>query len=135
MADNRDKFIADYPAPEGATWSKEPVKEAGYELDICLLVWQDLEKATQYYGADALVGLLDGTSLRVNFQGIARRAKSIPEAMAQQLAYRPGRKMKTERFPYSDGFGEWFKTKVEAQASGRAKAIDAALAEMEEVKA
>lgn len=84
-------------APAGAHFEYEEVKTArGTKSlgDVPILVWDDLAKATEHYTDEGIKGVLDGTSLRVSFQGIARRmrlaGKSDDEIGTAHIAFRPG---------------------------------------------
>lgn len=87
-------------APEGAHFEFEEVKTArGTQSlgDVPLLVWDDLDAAVATYGQSGVMDVLDGTSLRVSFQNIARRYKaadkSNDEIAAAQVAFRPGKRL------------------------------------------
>jgi len=87
-------------APEGAHFEFEEVKTARGTTslgDVRLLVWDDLDAAVVHYGIKGVMDVLDGTSLRVSFQNIARRykaaEKSADEIAAAQVAFRPGSRM------------------------------------------
>lgn len=84
-------------APEGSHFEFEEVKTARGTTslgDVPLLVWDDLDAAVVHYGIKGVMDVLDGTSLRVSFQNIARRyknaEKSAEEIAAAQVAFRPG---------------------------------------------
>lgn len=84
-------------APQGAHFEFEVVKTAHGEKDLGpapLLIWDDLEAARAFYGDEAILGILDGTSLRVSFQGTARRGRikgeSDDDIAKKQLEFRPG---------------------------------------------
>lgn len=87
-------------APNGAHFEYEEVKTAkGAESlgSVPILIWDNLPAAVEFYGGEeAITDVLDGTSLRVSFQNIARRLKiagktdeEIAEAM---LKFRPGKR-------------------------------------------
>lgn len=85
--------------PDGAHFDFEEVKtEKGTKSlgDVPLLVWDDLDKARAYYGDEAICMVLDGTSLRVSFQGTARRmkiaGKEDDEIAKSQIDFRPGKR-------------------------------------------
>lgn len=87
-------------APEGSHFEFEEVKTArGTQSlgDVPLLVWDDLDAAVVHYGISGVMDVLDGTSLRVSFQNIARRYKaadkSNDEIAAAQVAFRPGKRL------------------------------------------
>lgn len=84
-------------APDGAHFASEEVRtKAGTESlgEVPLLVWDDAAKAVTFYGDEGIKSILDGTSLRVAFQSIARRGKAkklTDDQIAQQMVdYRPG---------------------------------------------
>lgn len=84
-------------APEGSHFEYEEVKTArGTKSlgEVPILVWDRLDAAQGTYGEEGLRNVLDGTSLRVSFQGIARRmraaGKSDDEIATAQIAFRPG---------------------------------------------
>src|SRR4051812_38418708 len=86
-------------APAGAEFKLEEVKTArGTKSvgEVPILVWNDLEKARDYYGDEGIQDVLDGTSLRVSFQNIGRRyasaGKSMDEIAEAQLKFRPGKR-------------------------------------------
>lgn len=95
-------------APAGAEFDLEEVKTArGTKSlgEVPLLVWKDLEKAREYYGDEGLCDVLDGTSLRVSFQNIARRyaasGKSMDEIATAQINFRPGKRAVGSSTPVS----------------------------------
>jgi hypothetical protein len=86
-------------APEGATFEEEEVKTArGTKSlgEVPILTWQSLEKAREYFGDEGILDILDGTSLRVSYQNIARRyaqvGKSMDEIAQAQINFRPGKR-------------------------------------------
>lgn len=87
------------PAPDGAEFKLEEVKTArGTKSvgEVPILVWTNLEKARDYFGDEGIMDVLDGTSLRVSYQNIARRyasaGKSMDEIADAQLKFRPGKR-------------------------------------------
>ena len=95
-------------APKGSHFEFEEVKTAGGKDSlgsVPLLCWDSLDEATGFYGEESLLRVLDGTSLRVAYQGIARRmkgsGKSDDEIANAELAYRPGEKKVGESTPTS----------------------------------
>jgi len=96
-------------APEGARWAYEEVKtDKGTKSlgnDNPILVWEDLDKARAYYGDEKVLGVLDGTSLRVSFQNIIRRGragdKSVDDIAQAQLDFKPGTRQVGESTPAS----------------------------------
>lgn len=95
-------------APDGAEFELEEVK-TGRGLkslgEVPLLVWKDLSKAREYYGDEGVLDILDGTSLRVSFQNIARRyasvGKSMDEIAKAQINFRPGKRATGTSTPVS----------------------------------
>lgn len=84
-------------APDGAHFEFEVVKTAHGEKDLGpapLMIWDDLDKCSAFYGVEGVLGMLDGTSLRVSFQGIARRGRikgeSDDDIAKKQVEFRPG---------------------------------------------
>jgi hypothetical protein len=107
-------------APEGSHWSNEEVKtDKGTKSlgkENPLLVWDDLDKAREFYGDEGLKAILDGTSLRVSFQNIVRRhaasaaakaaegkpIENVTDEMAKaQIEFRPGKRVVGESTPAS----------------------------------
>lgn len=107
-------------APEGAHWSYEEVKtdkgSKSLGKENPLLVWDDEDKAREFYGAPGILAILDGTSLRVSFQNIVRRHAAAAAAKAAegkdvgnpqddmakaQLEFRPGKRVVGESTPAS----------------------------------
>lgn len=95
-------------APDGAKFDYEEVKTAkGTESlgSVPILVWEDLPKATSFYGEEAIKDILDGTSLRVSFQNIARRlkiaGKTDEEIANAMVAFRPGKRVAGASTPAS----------------------------------
>lgn len=94
MTDNH----ASFEAPAGAHFEWSEVKTAHNSLgNVPLLVWDDLEAARQHYGDEGIIAILDGTSIRVAVQAIARRNKiagKADEDIAKlQIDYRPGKRV------------------------------------------
>jgi len=95
-------------APSGAHFSYEEVKtNKGTESlgDVPLLVWDDLDACVAFYGEDGIKQILDGTSLRVSFQGMGRRmraaGKSDDEIAQAQVGFRPGKRQAGASTPAS----------------------------------
>jgi hypothetical protein len=97
-------------APEGSHWSFEEVKTGKGTQTLGkenpLLVWDDLEKMRAHYGDAGLLAVADGTSLRVSFQNIIRRAvaggKATPDDVAKaQIEFKPGKRVVGESTPAS----------------------------------
>lgn len=86
-------------APDGASFTFDEVKTAkGTKSlgEVPLMVWADASKALAFYGAEGISNILDGTSLRVSFQSIARRYKAAnktdDEIAKAQADFRPGKR-------------------------------------------
>ncbi len=65
-------------APKGSHFGMEEVKtDRGTKSlgDVPILVWDELDGATEHYGEGGICQILDGTSLKVSFQSIGRRMK------------------------------------------------------------
>lgn len=95
-------------APAGFRFDFEEVKtERGTKSlgQVPILVCEDVEAALEKYGAQGVVNVLDGTSLRVSFQGIARRMKAAgktdDEIAEAQLKFVPGNRQVGESTPAS----------------------------------
>ncbi|HEY6022438.1 MAG TPA: hypothetical protein VIY48_22025 [Candidatus Paceibacterota bacterium] len=95
-------------APDGGRFEMEEVKGVKGTVslgDVPILIWEDLEKSRSYYGDEALLNILDGTSLRVSFQGIARRmaaaGKAMDEIAKAQIDFRPGKRQVGASTPVS----------------------------------
>lgn len=95
-------------APSGAHWEYEEIKtEKGTKsLGLApLLVWDDLEAAAAFFTDALILAILDGTSLRVSYQNIARRkriaGKSDDEIAQDQVDFRPGTRRVGESTPAS----------------------------------
>lgn len=95
-------------APNGSHFESEEVKTAKGTVSLGehpILVWDSLEAARAQYGDEGIINSLDGTSLRVSFQSIARRmtvagrAKNKTqeeidnEIATAQVAFRPGKRV------------------------------------------
>ncbi len=95
-------------APVGAEFVFEEVKTAkGTQSlgEVPILVWHDLDAAIAHYGAEGITRVLDGTSLRVSFQAIARRGaekgKTSDEIGQAQVDFRPGNRATAVSTPVS----------------------------------
>lgn len=95
-------------APTGAHFDYDEVKTKNGTQSLGeapILVWDDVNAAVSHYGADKILSVLDGTSLRVSFQGIARRGrmggKSDDDVAKQQIEFRPGNRVVGESTPQS----------------------------------
>lgn len=87
------------PAPAGAHFDYDEVKTKRGEVslgEVPILVWDDVDAARAYYGDEGLRDILDGTSLRVSFQSIARRMKTAnktdDEIAKAEVDFRPGKR-------------------------------------------
>ena len=85
--------------PEGSHFEREEVKTAkGTESlgEVPILVWDSVPHAIEYYTEEGIQNILDGTSLRVSFQNIARRlkvaGKSDTEIQNAMISFRPGKR-------------------------------------------
>jgi hypothetical protein len=85
--------------PEGAHFEMEEVKTAKGEQtlgEVPILVWDKVPSAVDYYTEEGVKNILDGTSLRVSFQNIARRlkiaGKSNTEIQNAQISFKPGKR-------------------------------------------
>lgn len=95
-------------APAGSHFDYESVKTANGTQDLGLvpiLVWDEVPAAREYYGDEGICNVLDGTSLRVSFQGIARRlraaGKTDDEIAKAQVDFRPGKRTGASSTPQS----------------------------------
>lgn len=86
-------------APDGAEFEMEEVKTARGTKSlgqVPILAWKNLQKAIETYGEEGVCDILDGTSLRVSFQNIARRyaaaGKSVDEIATAQINFKPGKR-------------------------------------------
>lgn len=87
-------------APAGSHFEFEEVATARGTQTLGekpLLVWDSVDAAREFYGDEGLTAILDGTSLRVSFQSIARRMaianKTDDEIATAQVAFRPGKRV------------------------------------------
>lgn len=101
-----------FPAPAGAHFEFEEVKTAkGTKSlgEVPILVWDDLDAMVAHYGAQGVIDMADGTSLRVSFQSIARRFRSLEGDKAKtdddiakaQIDFRPGKRQGGASTPQS----------------------------------
>lgn len=100
-------------APSGAKFEYEEVKTAkGAESlgNVPILVFEDLDSAVEHFGGgdvgrQAVMDVLDGTSLRVSFQNIARRlkiaGKTDEEIATAQVNFKPGKRQGGASTPVS----------------------------------
>ena len=86
-------------APAGSHFDSEEVKtNRGTQSlgGVPILIWDDLDQALAFYGEDGIKTILDGTSLRVSFQGIARRMKAAgkddDEIATAEINFKPGKR-------------------------------------------
>ena len=84
-------------APDGAEFVFEKVKDKNGTRDlgeVPILCYRTLNALVEKYGEEGIVNTEDGTSLRVSFQGIARRmkakGKTDDEIGQAQLDFKPG---------------------------------------------
>lgn len=115
-------------APTGAHFAFEEVKTAKGTKSLGeqpILVWDDANAATEYYTAQGVLDILDGTSVRTSMQGIARRlanaGKSADEIAKAQVDFRPGRRAGGASTPASRA-RKAAESAVDAGASGDAVA-------------
>lgn len=95
-------------APTGAHFEFEEVRTdrgATSLGNVPILKWDNLEACLDFYGEDQLLNVLDGTSLRVSFQGMARRMKAAgktdDEIAQAELDFRPGTRTPGQSTPVS----------------------------------
>lgn len=119
-------------APAGAKFEFEEVKTGkGTESlgQVPILIWDSLESAVAYYGEQGIINVLDGTSLRVSFQNIARRfkaAKKTDDDIAKaQVDFRPGKRQGGVSTPESRAARL---AKKAVEKSGNSEAVEALLA-------
>lgn len=86
-------------APEGAHFDFDEVKtERGTKSlgEVPILVWDGVAPAVAFYGEEGVKDILDGTSVRVSMQNIARRlkisGKTDDEIAAEMIKFRPGKR-------------------------------------------
>jgi hypothetical protein len=100
--------------PPGARFEYDEVKTdrgATSLGQVPILTWgddeQSIQQAIAYYGAEGISNILNGTSLRVSFQSIARRLKdpkknkSDEEIALEQINFRPGKREGGQSTPAS----------------------------------
>lgn len=101
-------------APDGAKFEFDEVKtDRGQKSlgDLPILVWTDPEKARAYYGDEGILNILDGTSVRVSMQSIARRLATaaeggvtqqvLDEIAKKQVEFKPGSRNGKDATPES----------------------------------
>lgn len=109
-------------APEGAEFQFDEVKtDRGQKSlgELPILVWKDPAKAAAYYGDEGILNILDGTSVRVSMQSIARRKASTAEGGVTQQVLDDIAKAQVEFKPGSRASGP---ATPEARAQAAAKA-------------
>lgn len=118
-------------APAGSHWEMEEVKtDRGQKSlgEVPLLVWDDLQGAVDFFGAQSILDSLDGTSLRVSYQSIGRRmkaaGKSEEEIAGAIVAFRPGKRAGGVSTPVSRARRA---AESAAEASGNGDAVAALL--------
>lgn len=86
-------------APAGSHFESEEVRTQRGEKSLGeqpILVWDDLAAARTHYGDEGIINSLDGTSLRVSFQSIARRfamaGKTADDIAKAQVEFKPGKR-------------------------------------------
>lgn len=95
-------------APEGAHFEFSEVSTSRGQQSLGeqpILVWDSVDACVQAYGEQGVKDILDGTSVRVSMQSIARRGalakKSWDEIAAMQIAFRPGKRTSGPSTPVS----------------------------------
>lgn len=95
-------------APEGAHFEFDEVKTNRGEQSLGeqpILVWDNLDAAAATYGTEGVLAILDGTSVRVSMQSIARRGalakKSADDIAKMQIDFRPGKRAVGKSTPES----------------------------------
>ncbi len=99
-------------APTGAHFEFEEVKTAkGTKSlgEVPILVWDSVPAMIAHYGEEGIANMADGTSLRVSFQSIARRFRSLEgdkqktddEIAQAQIDFRPGKRQGGASTPVS----------------------------------
>jgi len=95
-------------APDGAHFEFDEVKTARGSKslgEVPILVWTDPAKAQSTYTPEGICNILDGTSLRVSFQSIARRmrlaGKTDDDIAKSQVDFRPGTRQVGQSTPAS----------------------------------
>lgn len=100
-------------APKGAHFEFEAVRTAGGTKDlgeVPILVWDNLDDLIAHLGAEGVLNMSDGTSLRVSYQSIARRFKGVnkegkvktdDEVAQAQIDFRPGKRQGGASTPQS----------------------------------
>lgn len=100
--------------PAGASFEYDEVKTDRGQTSlgqVPILTWgsdeESIQHAIAFYGAEGISNILNGTSLRVSFQGIARNGKDpkknwTDEQIAQkQIEFRPGKREGGQSTPAS----------------------------------
>ena len=111
-------------APAGSHFERDEVRTARGQQslgEVPLLVWDDIDAARAYYGDEGIKRVLNGTSLRVSFQGIARRMRAAgkeDEAIAEeQIKFRPGEREVAASTPVS-------RARRAAESAAKSGAVD-----------
>lgn len=125
-------------APTGAHFEYEEVKtDRGTKSlgEVPMLVWDNAEALRTYYTDEGVLSICDGTSLRVSFQGIARRYKaankSDDEIAKAQIDFRPGRRVVGASTPQSKAAKA---AKAAVEKTGNADAVLKLLGDIESGK-
>lgn len=86
--------------PAGSHFEYEEVKTSkGAETlgQVPILVWDDVPAALAHFGEEGIKNVLDGTSLRVSYQSIARRLKAAKKTdddiATAQSNFKPGKRV------------------------------------------
>lgn len=101
-------------APDGASFEFDEVKtDKGQRSlgEVPILKWNDVDKARAYYGDEGILNILDGTSVRVSMQSIARRKAQAAEGgvteevlndiAKTQVEFKPGSRQGGQSTPES----------------------------------
>ena len=95
-------------APDGSHFEFETVKDKQEnEWEVPMLIWDNFDAAKEFYSAEGILRVMDGTSLRVVFQGIGRRMMQAKEPASMddiakaQVEYKPGERRVGESTPAS----------------------------------
>jgi thiol:disulfide interchange protein len=120
-------------APEGAEFVMSPVnaKRGTQSLgEVPILTWRNLDAARRHYGDEKILDSLDGTSLRVAFQAIARRGRASGKLTFNQIAeaqvkYQPGSRTVAASTPVSEArkAAEKAAQKVGAESASKLTAL------------
>lgn len=119
-------------APEGARFEFDEVKTAKGTQSLGeqpILVWEQVDAARAAYGDEGVLNILDGTSVRVSMQSIARRGalakKTFDEIAKMQIDFRPGKRVGGKSTPESRAANSARKaaTKLGAEGSDAIQAL------------